>query len=105
MVVKLPLIFFRDWGVHNSFKKWHTMGKRKKRGNTMFCQKKKSSGMGVVALIGGMLAAVGVMSIVGMCLRHSSSTKKKLKGFASACCDGVEQAVDSTRDMMDSMGN
>jgi hypothetical protein len=67
----------------------------------MFCHKKQSAGAAMVKLIGGMLAAVGVVAIIGFVISNSRCMKKKLRSIATTCGDAMEDAVEGARDMLD----
>ncbi len=67
----------------------------------MFCHKKQSAGAAMVKLLGGMLAAVGVIAIIGMVVNRSRCMKRKLKDMATTCGDAAMDVVDSAKEMMD----
>jgi hypothetical protein len=68
----------------------------------MFCHKKQSAGAAMVKLVGGMLAAIGVVAIIGFIVSNSRCMKRKMRAIATTCSDAVEDVVESTKDMFDS---
>lgn len=68
----------------------------------MFCHKKQSAGAAMVKLIGGMLAAVGVVAIIGFVVSNARCMKRKLHSIATTCSDAVGDAVEGAKDLFDS---
>lgn len=71
----------------------------------MFCKKKTSAWDTVIKVTMGMLALVGVVSIVGLCMKNSKPFMKKMKGIARDCGTAMEDTVqgigDTVRDLTD----
>ena len=68
----------------------------------MFCKKKTSGWDTLVKGVLGMLALVGAVTIVGICLKKSKPLMKKMKGLACDCGTVME---DTVREIGDSVQN